>query len=78
MMRYYREIVLPELRKAVTGRILEQLAKRKEGLACVQTLLQVLKRGLHPRHAFHLDRLRDLIADIKVWLSERERGLSSL
>jgi len=71
IIHYAGEVTLPQLREAVTARILDRLSGRREALAAVVALLRVLPR------AFGLNVLRsaEIITVANAWLAVRESRL---
>jgi len=69
ILHYANEVVLPQVRSAVTVRILEQLARRGEGLAPVGVLL----RALPSAFGLNLIRASELIQVVNAWIANRQR-----
>lgn len=68
MVHYSTEVVLPEVRNALTVQILENLAKRADGL----TLTQALKPSLSIAFGLNVLRAGEFVRVINAWLTIRQ------
>ncbi len=68
MVHYAAEVVLPESRDALTVQILENLAKRGDGLA----LIQALTAALPVAFGLNVLRARELVQVIRAWIAAKQ------
>jgi len=78
IMHVYREMVLPEHRKALSVATLERLAKKSAGVSGVQSLLRAFELALPQQFRLDPGRAQELVGVIKDWLAERARGIVTL